>query len=449
MPKVSIVIRTKNEERWIGHCLKMVFKQDYKDFEVIVVDNCSVDQTLDIVNRFPVAKIIKVEQFRPGHAINEGVRASSGEFIVCMSAHCVPKSTNWLASFLDNFKNNPKLAGVYGRQLPVSFTDPLDKRDLLIVFGQDRRTQVKDYFFHNANSIFRRDIWEQIPFDESVTNIEDRVWGKEVIAKGYQLAYDPEPSVYHYHGLHQGNNKERAQGVVSIIEKVDKEVVSELPDSFKPENANIIAIVPIQGHIDLETRAYSLLRKTVDNLIASRYVDSVYVISSQPELCVNGAKWLNRGLINNADLIGIDELLQQALRIIEFSGDYPELILYANYEYLSYPKGLYDELIVDAQYKGYDTVFASYVDYGHYWFHDDANQFKQTDTSMKNRSKRDPVYKALYGLGTVSAATVIRSGKLVGERVGMLPLEELKYTLRLRDVESSFFNGFIESVSES
>jgi len=448
MPKVSIVIRTKNEERWIGHCLTMVFKQDYKDFEVIVVDNCSVDQTIDIVNRFPVAKTIQVEQFRPGHAINEGVRAASGEYIVCLSAHCVPKSINWLSSFLDNFKSNPKLAGVYGRQLPVSFTDPLDKRDLLIVFGQDRRTQIKDYFFHNANSMFRHDVWKQIPFDEDVTNIEDRVWGKEVIGQGYQLVYDPEPSVYHYHGLHQGNNKERAQGVVSIIEKVDKEVVSDLPDSFKPENANVIAIVPVKGSIELDTQAYNLLSKTVDNLITSRYVNNVYLISSQSELCVNGAKWLNRGLINNADSIGIDELLQQALRMIELGGDYPELVVYANYEYLSYPKGLHDELIVDAQYKGYDTVFASYVDYGHYWFHDDTNQFKQTDSSMKNRSKRDPVYRALYGLGTVSAATVIRSGKLVGERVGMLPLEDLKYTLRLRDIESSFFNGFTEPVSE-
>ena len=34
MPKISIIIRTKNEEDWISHCLENVFNQDYKDFEV-------------------------------------------------------------------------------------------------------------------------------------------------------------------------------------------------------------------------------------------------------------------------------------------------------------------------------------------------------------------------------------------------------------------------------
>ena len=41
MPKVSIIIRTKNEERWIGSCLKSIFDQTHKDFEVILVDNNS------------------------------------------------------------------------------------------------------------------------------------------------------------------------------------------------------------------------------------------------------------------------------------------------------------------------------------------------------------------------------------------------------------------------
>ena len=71
-----------------------------------------------------------------------------------------------------------EVAGVYGRQQPMSFSSDNDKRDLVTVFGLDKKTQKKDPFFHNANSMFRRDIWNEIPFDEEVTNIEDRVWGK-------------------------------------------------------------------------------------------------------------------------------------------------------------------------------------------------------------------------------------------------------------------------------
>ena len=49
---VSLVIRTKNEERWISSCLDAVFKQSYKNFEVIIVDNGSTDKTIEIAKSF-------------------------------------------------------------------------------------------------------------------------------------------------------------------------------------------------------------------------------------------------------------------------------------------------------------------------------------------------------------------------------------------------------------
>ena len=51
-------------------------------------------------------------------------------------------------------------------------------------------------------------------------------------------------------------------------------------------------------------------------------------------------------------------------RSYESQEDFPEALLFVNYDYLDRPKGLFDELIRDAQYEGYDTVFPGYVDYG-------------------------------------------------------------------------------------
>jgi len=435
MPNISIIVRTKNEERWIGHCLSMVFKQDYTDFEVILVDNISTDHTVEVAKRYPLERIISIDEFRPGHALNEGIRASTGHYIVCLSAHCVPKSTDWLKRLLANFSQDPQLAGVYGRQLPVSFTDPIDKRDLLIVFGQDRRVQVKDYFFHNANSMIRRDIWDVIPFDEEVTNIEDRVWGKAVTAAGYHIVYDPEASVYHHHGLHQGNKPERAKGVVSIIERVDKDIVNDLPASLKPENANIAAVVPVLGQLKLDSQSTYLLAETLAELKNSHYVDTTYVVSYQKELAGNETQWIDRRAITGIDRIGMDELLQLSLHAIEDLADYPEAVLYVNYEYLNRPAELFDELICDAQYNGYDTVFPGFTDYGHYWFRAENNEFRQTDPSMKGRAERQPVFRALYGLGCVTSAALIRKGQMVGGRIGILPISHLHNTLRIRDVE--------------
>ena len=435
MPEISIIIRTKNEERWITHCLAMVYKQDFQDFEVILVDNQSTDHTVEVASRYPLTTIVNIDKYFPGHALNEGIRASKGRFIVCLSAHCIPKSTDWLSTLRQNFDSHEKLAGIYGRQLPVSYTKAIDKRDLLIVFGQDRRVQIKDYFFHNANSMIRRDVWEQFPFDERVTNIEDRVWGKTIIEAGYRIVYEPDAAVYHHHGLHQGNIPERAKGVISVIEHVDKKLVYELPESLRPEHACIDAIVPIKGTITGAQDQEDSLRSTISALKEARYVNKIYLVANDPSLAdrfsVNG---IDRHLLPDVDNISLDELMQKVLHIIEAQNEFPDALLYVNYDYLSRPEGLFDELIKDAQYKGYDTVFPGLLDYGHYWFHNGNGEFKQTDSSLKSRDQREPIYRALYGLGCVSAAWMIRSGKMVDGKIGILPIDSPKSYLRIRDL---------------
>ena len=59
---VSIIIRTKYEERWISSCLRSVFRQSYKNIEVIIVDNSSTDKTLERLGDFDV-KIINIKIF--------------------------------------------------------------------------------------------------------------------------------------------------------------------------------------------------------------------------------------------------------------------------------------------------------------------------------------------------------------------------------------------------
>ena len=57
-----------------------------------------------------------------------------------------------------------------------------------------------------------------MPFNDQITNIEDRIWGQEMLNRGYKLLYEPEASVYHFHGIHQNGNPERLENVVKIIE---------------------------------------------------------------------------------------------------------------------------------------------------------------------------------------------------------------------------------------
>jgi hypothetical protein len=434
-PRVSVIVRTQNEEGWIDHCLAMLFRQDHGDVEVIVVDNGSTDHTLEIVRRYPVAAVLSIGEYRPGLALNIGIRRSTGAFIACLSAHCVPQRTDWVSTLV-GVLDDPSIAGVYGRQLPLSFSSDLDKRDLLTVFGRDRRIQTKDYFFHNANSMLRRELWEAFPFDEAVRNIEDRLWGKQVIDAGWRLAYEPEAAVYHHHGINQTANAARAAGVSNLLDRLEADIVADLPESLKPENCNIAAVAPVLGD-PRELLGADLLGETIRQLRASRYVRSVYVLAEHP--AAHAAALAAGALVipRPASLMSRDrplgEVLRYALGAIEERGDYPHALLYANYLSPFRPPGLFDELVTKLQYNGLDTAFPGYVDYNDHWVNAAAGEFRRVSESQRPGAERPVLYRSLYSLGCVTQAAVIRRGALIGDKVGVLPLSEHLYTLRCTD----------------
>ena len=52
LPEISVVIPTYNIEKFIGECLESIFAQTFKNFEIVVVDDCSTDKTCEIVEKF-------------------------------------------------------------------------------------------------------------------------------------------------------------------------------------------------------------------------------------------------------------------------------------------------------------------------------------------------------------------------------------------------------------
>ena len=68
--------------------------------------------------------------------------------------------------------------------------------------------------------------------------------GQEVINSGYKIIYEPEASVYHWHGIHQDNNEERLRNVVRIVEEMS------LINDQKPNTQSgdkVLAIIPFRG----------------------------------------------------------------------------------------------------------------------------------------------------------------------------------------------------------
>jgi len=277
---VSIIIRTRNEEDWIDTCLEAIEYQTYKNKEIIIVDNFSKDETLKKLKNYNV-KIIKIKKFLPGKALNLGIKKSKGEFIVCLSAHCIPKDVKWLESLVLPLSKKNKTLAVYGRQEPYAYSSALDKRDLLTTFGLDKKIQKKDPFFHNANSAFLRNTWKKFPFDEKVTNVEDRIWGKILIDNKFQIQYEPKASVYHWHGINHSQDASRAESIIKILEN-QSNFFSYQSNKILSNKKKGVAIIPIKGE---DTKNYKDLELTLDLIKTIKNIKNIFVSTDDKNIC--------------------------------------------------------------------------------------------------------------------------------------------------------------------
>lgn len=115
-PAISLVIPAYNEEKFIGKTLESVLRQDFKDFELIVVDNNSTDKTAEIAKKYG-AKVVFATVHRVGFVRQAGFDAAKGKIIATTDADTILPE-KWLSRIASEFRKNRKMVLFGG---PFSF----------------------------------------------------------------------------------------------------------------------------------------------------------------------------------------------------------------------------------------------------------------------------------------------------------------------------------------
>ncbi len=110
---ISIVIPTYNAEKFMPGLLDSIFASDVEDFEVIIADDRSTDNTVDMVKKYPVKLVTLSENSGPGRARNLGVKAAKGDIIFFLDAD-VTVSGGTIREVKECFERNPKTNCVIG-----------------------------------------------------------------------------------------------------------------------------------------------------------------------------------------------------------------------------------------------------------------------------------------------------------------------------------------------
>ncbi|MCD4664604.1 MAG: glycosyltransferase [Bacteroidales bacterium] len=121
---VSIVISAKNEYLNLSKNLPLILKQDYPDFEVVVVNDASDDETIFFLedieredNRLKVVNITQDLNFFSGKKfpLALGIKSAKNEYLLLTDADCTPCSEHWIKEMVSNFSNKTDVVLGYGK----------------------------------------------------------------------------------------------------------------------------------------------------------------------------------------------------------------------------------------------------------------------------------------------------------------------------------------------
>lgn len=175
----SIVIRNKNEANALEkvlRILKRLYADDYS--EIIVVDNNSTDNSREIAQSYG-CKIVPIDRFSYGRAINYGIAAASNQYVLLLSAHAIPIGSGFFKHTQQALQQDANIAG-------VRFINSLDNYNRALD-NDFKVTNPLSTGLMAACCIVNKKVWETLPFDEELVFAEDKKWSQDAIDKGHTI----------------------------------------------------------------------------------------------------------------------------------------------------------------------------------------------------------------------------------------------------------------------
>jgi len=186
---ISIVIRTFNSAKTLGQVFDGMRLE--KGDEFVVVDSGSTDATLEIAEKHGAKIVNAPKPFHYSKSLNLGFRAAINPWVLVMSSHCIPVVADFLGIHRREIATfAPDVVVGFAPSTLSGASDPALDREKTTFYSKDDYEKVCGVC-GNANTIYRRSAWDELPFDETVRTAEDKLWIMEMSRRGYRFAYIP------------------------------------------------------------------------------------------------------------------------------------------------------------------------------------------------------------------------------------------------------------------
>ena len=210
--KLSIIVPNYNGLNYIRCCMDSISMQSFKDFEIIIIDNDSKDGSREFISKtYPKIKLIPLkENCGFSKAVNEGIKAAKGEYIVLLNNDTMVDS-HWLENLVKCIEEDKKIFSCCSKMIRYSKRDKIDDAgDGYNIFGWaykrgdgasvDKYCRSESVFSSCAGAtIYRKGILDEIGyFDENFfAYMEDVDISFRAKIHGYRNVYCSDAIVYH------------------------------------------------------------------------------------------------------------------------------------------------------------------------------------------------------------------------------------------------------------
>ncbi len=234
MTKVSVIIPAYNQGHFLGEAIESVLAQTHQDFEIIIVDDGSIDNTSEVAQGFSGSRIKYVYQENAGlsAARNTGIRYATGAYLTYLDSDdlFLPRKLELLTQA---FVANPNLGFVAGQAILIDeHGEPLNR-----VFDtpspEDGSQLLLGNPFHVGAILVRRSWQERVGFfDTSLRSYEDWDMWLRLACAGCEMGWTPEPvSLYRFHtGQMTRDGIQMTTATFSVLEKLYRQ--PDLPASW-------------------------------------------------------------------------------------------------------------------------------------------------------------------------------------------------------------------------
>lgn len=211
----TIIIPTRNEEKYIDDLINSIVNQDYDkaQFEVIIADGLSTDSTIDIIknysNKYPFIRLIDNPHKTVPYALNLGIKHAIGDIIIRMDAHVIYPS-NYVSTLVYYLqKLNANNVGALMETLPGSDTKVAKSIAISLssIFGVGNATfrlnkKVSEEFIPVDTvpfGCYRKEVFSRIGlFDEQLTRNQDNEFNERLLKAGGKIYLIPSLRIKYY-----------------------------------------------------------------------------------------------------------------------------------------------------------------------------------------------------------------------------------------------------------